>query len=155
MTLLVHDNQSFSLTTGQPTPTTQKGATSKAKPQGEENNPFNPIKLALASGATFIARCNARDVTHTTEILIKAINHKGFSFVEIIQDCLIFNIEANNKDKPMYKISDCHNLDRAEKFASEWNYNSKTGKIPLGVIYQNENSLSLAEKWPILKKKLK
>jgi len=154
MTLFVHDNQSFSLTTGQPTPTSQKGYVSKAKPQGEENNPLNPIKLALASGATFIARANARDIKHMTEIFTKAINHQGFSFVEIIQDCLIFNKDANNKDKQMYKIADCHNLERAEKFAKEWDYNSKTGKIPLGIIYQNTKEPCLAEKWPLLKKKL-
>lgn len=146
MTLMVHDNQSFSLTTGQSTPTSQKGYESKAKPQGEENNPLNPLKLALASGATFIARCNAKDINHTAEILTKAINHSGFSFIEIIQDCLIFNIDMNNKDEMMYKITDNTNKLKAEKLADEWNYNDKKGKIPLGIIYQNTKELNLAEK---------
>ena len=106
MTLLVHDNQSFSLTTGQPTPTSQQGYVSKASPKGEINKPLNPIKLALAAGISFIARCNSKDINHTAEIIEKAINHPGFSFVEIIQDCLIFNKEINNKDKLMYKIPD-------------------------------------------------
>jgi 2-oxoglutarate/2-oxoacid ferredoxin oxidoreductase subunit beta len=154
MTLFVHDNQSFSLTTGQPTPTSQKGFISKAKPLGEENNPLNPLKLALASGATFVARTNARDIPHMVEIFTKAIKHKGFSFIEIIQDCLIFNKEINNKDKLMYKISDCHNISRAEKFASEWNYNKKAGKIPIGIIYQSNEPI-LEEKWPLLHKKKK
>jgi len=150
MTLIVHDNQSFSLTTGQPTPTTQQGYESKASPLGEFNKPFNPIKLALASGMGFIARCNARDINHTAEILRVAIKHKGFSFVEVIQDCLIFNIEINNKDKMMYKIKD--NLDKkiAEKLAEEWDYNSKKGKIPIGIIYHEEKP-SLEDKWPQLK----
>ena len=65
VTLIVHDNQSFSLTTGQATPTSQQGYKSKSGPLGEFNRPFNPIKLALASGVTFIARCNARDINHT------------------------------------------------------------------------------------------
>lgn len=139
-TLIVHDNQSFSLTTGQSTPTSQQGFKTKVKPSGENFKPINPVKLALSSGATFIARCNARDIKHTTEILEKAIKHSGFSFVEIIQDCLIFNPDANNKDKLMYKISDCHNLQRAEKFANEFDYNNpqKTTKIPIGVIYQKD-----------------
>lgn len=136
MTLIVHDNQSFSLTTGQPTPTSQQGYISKAKPEGETFKPFNPILLALGAGATFIARTNAKDITHTSEIIQKAIQHKGFSFIEIIQDCLIFNIDSNNKDKLMYQIKDNKNKATAIKLAQEFDYNSKKGKIPTGVIYQ-------------------
>ena len=136
MVIIVHDNQSFSLTTGQPTATSQFGYISKASPQGEKIRPLNPIKLALASNATFIARANARDIAHTAEVLGKAIKHKGCSFVEIIQDCLIFNLEMNNKDKIMYKIKDNKNKAVAGKLAEEWDYNSKKGKIALGVLYQ-------------------
>ena len=135
MVIIVHDNQSFSLTTGQPTATSQQGYISKASPEGEKIKPLNPIKLALASNATFIARCNARDIEHTVEVLGKAIKHKGCSFVEIIQDCLIFNKDMNVKDKMMYKIKDNKNKQVAEKLASEWDYNSKKGKIALGVLY--------------------
>ncbi len=151
MTLIVHDNQSFSLTTGQATPTSQQGYTNKAKPLGEFNLPLNPIKLALASGTSFVARCNARDITHTTEVLEKAVKHQGFSFVEIIQDCLIFNRESNNKDKLMYKISDNKDKGKAQGLAEEWDYNNKHGKIPLGVIYQ-ERKNTFEEKWPQLVK---
>jgi len=150
MTLVVHDNQSFSLTTGQATPTSQQGYKSKAEPLGEFNIPLNPIKLALSSGVSFIARCNARDINHTAEILEKAVKHKGFSFVEIIQDCLIFNLDANNKDKLMYKILDNKDKKKAEQFANEWDYNDKNGKIPLGVIY-SEIRPTLTDEWPQLK----
>ena len=148
MTLVVHDNQSFSLTTGQPTPTTQEGYKSKASPLGEFSHPINPVKLALASGVGFIARCNARDIAHTAEILEQAIKHKGFSFVEIIQDCLIFNLDINAKDKLMYKV---HNKDKkkAEALADEWDYNSKNGKIPIGILYESEKPC-LQDKWPQL-----
>ncbi len=154
MTLILHDNQSFSLTTGQPTPTTQKGYVSKAKPQGEENNPLNPLLLAIGSGATFIARCNAKDIKHTQEVLEKAIKHKGFSFVEVIQDCLIFNTDANNKEKRMYKIKENKNLDKAITLAREYDYNSKNGKIPLGIIYQTQ-APDLTDKWKQLKSNTK
>ncbi len=147
MTLVVHDNQSFSLTTGQPTPTTQQGYISKASPLGEPNYPLNPIKLALASGVSFIARCNAQDIAHTAQILEAAIRHKGFSFVEIIQDCLIFNKNMNAKDKLMYKINNKNDMKIAEKLAGEWDYNSKKGKIPIGVLYHVEK--------PCLDEKLK
>jgi len=155
MTLILHDNQSFSLTKGQPTPTTQKDYVSKASPLGTFEKPFNPIKIALAAGATFVARTNARDIKHMTEIFTKAINHNGFSFVEVIQDCLIFNTEQNNKDKQMYKISDNKDRFHAEKLADEYDYNSKTGKIPLGIIFQDKNQKTLEENWPQLKKHLK
>ena len=153
MTLVLHDNQSFSLTTGQPTPTTQQGYKSKASPLGTFDKPMNPIKLALAANATFIARTNARDIKHMIEVFTKAIAHKGFSFVEVIQDCLIFNIESNNKDKKMYKITDNKDKKIAEKLADEFNYNSKEGKIPIGIIYQSTEP-TLEEKWPQLKKLL-
>jgi len=145
MTLIVHDNQSFSLTTGQATPTSQQGYVNKSQVFGEQDEPLNPIKLALASGASFIARCNAKDINHTSEVLEKAMKHKGFSFVEIIQDCLIFNLEINNKDSLMYKIQDNKDKAKAEKLADEWDYNSKKGKIPLGIIFQ-ENKPTLYEK---------
>lgn len=105
ITFIVHDNQSFSLTTGQATPTSQQGYKNKAQILGEANFPFNPVELALASGTSFVARCNANDITHTTEILKKAIAHNGFSFVEIIQNCLIFNLDMNKLDNLMYKVN--------------------------------------------------
>jgi 2-oxoglutarate/2-oxoacid ferredoxin oxidoreductase subunit beta len=153
MTLILHDNQSFSLTTGQPTPTSQQGYESKASPLGTFDKPMNPIKLALAANATFIARTNARDIPHMIKTFTKAISHKGFSFVEVIQDCLIFNLEANDKDKLMYKIKDNSDKKIAERLADQFDYNSKDGKIPLGVIYQSDEKC-LSEKWPQLKKLL-
>lgn len=145
MTLIVHDNQDFSLTTGQATPTTQQGYIPKPNPIPVTDKPLNPIKLALACGATFVARCNARDIAHTSEILQQAINYKGFAFVEIIQDCLIFNKEINNRDGMMYKIRDNFSLELAERLANEYDYNSKNGKIALGIIYKSQD-LTLAEK---------
>ena len=154
MTFIVHDNQSFSLTTGQSTPTSQQGYKNKAQPLGEFNKPINPIKLALSAGATFIARCNANDIGHTSQILEKAIKHKGFSFIEIIQNCLIFNIDMNHLDSSMYKIQDNKNLEKAMKLADQWDYNSKKGKIPLGIFYQKQEPI-LEEKWPQLRENLK
>ena len=134
MTMIVHDNRAFSLTTGQATPTSEVGYKTKAEPQGAVSLPMNPIKLALAAGGSFIARVNGKDIAHMLEILEKAIKHKGFAFVEILQDCLIFNKEVNNFDEFMYKVKDNKDRKVAEKLASEWDYNSK-GKIPVGVLF--------------------
>ena len=156
ITLFVHDNQSFSLTTGQATPTSQEGYKSKAEPFGKFGPPLNPIKLALASNATFVARANARDPIHTAKIMEKAIRHNGFSFVEIIQDCVAFNLEANNKDKQMYLISNKkRTIAEAMKLAEKYDYNLKKGKLPLGIFYQ-EKRKTQEELWPqlaMLKKK--
>lgn len=148
MTLIVHDNQSFSLTTGQATPTSQQGFKTKAEPLGEFDKPLNPLKLALASNFSFIARCNARDIEHTAEVLEKAIKHNGFSYVEIMQDCIVFNTEMDNKDSLMYKIEN-KDKKRAEQLAEEWDYNSKKGKIPIGIIYQEQRK-TLQDEWPQL-----
>lgn len=149
LTCIVHDNQSFSLTTGQPTPTSQQGYKSKASPLGVKDRPLNPIKLVLSSGATFVARCNAKDIKHTTEILKQAIQYNGFSFVEIIQDCLIFNPEANNKDNMMYKIKTNSDLKQAFELADKWDYNKKTGKIALGILYQKQED-TMEDKYTLL-----
>lgn len=146
MTLVVHDNQSFSLTTGQATPTSQQGYKNKSEPFGELNKPLNPVKLALAAGATFVARCNALDIIQTSEILEKAIKHKGFSFVEIFQKCIIFNTDTGKLDKLLYKIPDNHDIKTANNLAEEWDYNSFDKKVPVGIIYQTQQ--------PILEKKL-
>ncbi|MDD5192469.1 MAG: thiamine pyrophosphate-dependent enzyme [Candidatus Nanoarchaeia archaeon] len=150
MTLVVHDNQAFALTTGQPTPTTQEGYKSKIEPQGEHNTPINPIKLALASGITFIARANSNDIENTARILEQAIKHNGFSFVEIIQPCLQFNTDMIEIGKLTYKTEDNKDdMKKALSLADEWDYNNKKGKIPVGIFYQTQKP-SLDDKWNLL-----
>jgi len=136
--LIVHDNQTFALTTGQATATSQKGYKTKVEPKGEFLKPLNPILLALSAGASFVARANARDIEGTTKILIEAIKHKGFSFVEMIQPCLQFNLDMNQLDKLMYKVDNKGNKEKAFELARKWDYDSKTGKIPIGIFYQEK-----------------
>lgn len=154
ITLIVHDNQSFSLTTGQATPTSQIGFITKTEPLGELNEPLNPLKIALASGATFIARCNPFEVEETARIIRKAIEHKGFSYIEMMQKCVIFNPEMNLSNfKRAYNVKDNSDYNKAVKLVSEWDYNSKKGKIPTGILYYKTKT-DLEEKWPQLKKRL-
>ena len=117
--------------------------------------PINPIKLALASGTTFVARTYAGNIEHTTKILEAAIKHKGFSFVEVIQPCLQFNVEMNEIGKLTYIIEDNKDdMKKALELADEWDYNSKTGKIPIGIFYQKSEK-TLEEKWPKLSELMK
>jgi len=138
MTYIVHDNQTFSLTTGQSTPTSPQGFKSKAEPQGTPSKAINPLALALASGATFIARCNSLDINSTAEIIEKAIKHKGFAFIELMQNCIIFNNDFPKLKEFMYNIEPNQDRAKAVQLAEEWNYNTKQGKIPVGIIYQTQ-----------------
>ena len=152
ITYFIANNQTFALTTGQNTPTSQIGFKSKAEPFGEYNRPLNPIRIALASGATFVARVNPKDIAHTTEIIDKAIKHKGFSFIESVQDCLIFNM-IPERAKLFYKTENGNDMKKAMDLSNEWDYTSKTGKIPIGIIFQEER-LALEDELIPLKKLL-
>jgi 2-oxoglutarate ferredoxin oxidoreductase subunit beta len=89
--ILLFNNQVYGLTKGQFSPTSQKGQVTKTSPQGVTNEPLNPLVIALAAGATFVARAVDKDPLHLASVLKKAQEHQGSSFVEIYQDCNIFN----------------------------------------------------------------
>lgn len=89
--ILLFNNQVYGLTKGQFSPTSQKGQVTKTSPQGVTNEPINPLVIALASGASFVARAVDKDPVHLGSVLKKAHEHQGCSFVEIYQDCNIFN----------------------------------------------------------------
>lgn len=89
--ILLFNNQVYGLTKGQFSPTSQKGQITKTSPKGVSNEPINPLQLALASGASFVARAVDKDPAQLMSVLRKAYEHPGCSFVEIYQDCNIFN----------------------------------------------------------------
>ncbi|KTC75621.1 2-oxoglutarate ferredoxin oxidoreductase beta subunit [Legionella birminghamensis] len=105
--ILLFNNQVYGLTKGQFSPTSQKGQITKTSPQGVSNEPINPLMLALAAGASFVARAVDKDPNHLISVLKKAYEHPGCSFVEIYQDCNIFNngafdgfaLKTNRADK--------------------------------------------------------
>jgi len=154
MTLIVHNNQTFSLTTGQPTPVSEESYRDKTMVKGSFGNTINPIKLALSSGCSFVARVYALDVEMMNEVLKEAINHKGFSFVEILQPCIVLHDNREMISKNLYKMShDRKDIKKAMEKASEWDYN-KESKIGVGVFYQ-EKKKCLEEKWEILDSMMK
>ncbi|MGB9771181.1 MAG: 2-oxoacid:ferredoxin oxidoreductase subunit beta [Candidatus Kapaibacteriota bacterium] len=89
--VLMFNNEIYSLTKGQVSPTTQLGQPTKSSPYGNIDYPFNPASLALGSGATFVARTFDRDPKHMIGILERAARHNGFAFVEIYTNCVIYN----------------------------------------------------------------
>jgi 2-oxoglutarate ferredoxin oxidoreductase subunit beta len=89
--ILLFNNQIYGLTKGQYSPTSPLGTVTKSTPLGSLDRPFNPISLAIGAEATFVARSIDTDRAHLTEVLRAAANHKGAAFVEIFQNCNIFN----------------------------------------------------------------
>lgn len=94
LNVLMFNNEIYSLTKGQYSPTSHKGQVTKSSPFGVLEDPFNPVQMAIASGATFVARGYDKDRFHIQHLIERAARHKGFSFVELYTNCLIFNDEA-------------------------------------------------------------
>ena len=92
--ILLFNNQIYGLTKGQYSPTSEVGKQTKSTPMGSVDYPFNPISLALGAEASFVARTIDMDRTHTTEILQAAYDHQGTAFIEIYQNCNVFNDKA-------------------------------------------------------------
>lgn len=138
--VFVHDNRVFALTTGQFTPTSPNNFPGRSTPAGSVEEPFNPLELMLASGATFVARAYAGGKQDQLKNIMKAaIEHKGFAFVEIMKPCLAYFKDYNWYNERVYKLSnhDPKNYDQALKMAREWDYKND-GKISLGIFYQIE-----------------
>ncbi|GAA3655358.1 2-oxoacid:ferredoxin oxidoreductase subunit beta [Nocardioides ginsengisoli] len=91
MTILLFNNRIYGLTKGQYSPTSETGKVTKSTPVGSIDHPFNPVSLALGAEATFVARTIDSDRKHLTAVLAAAAAHRGTSFVEIYQNCPIFN----------------------------------------------------------------
>ncbi len=95
--LILFNNQIYGLTKGQYSPTSKKGIVTKSSPYGSVDYPFNPTSLALGAEATFVARTLDRDVKHLQEMLLRAGEHKGTAFLEVYQNCVIFNDGVYNE----------------------------------------------------------
>jgi 2-oxoglutarate ferredoxin oxidoreductase subunit beta len=91
LTVLLFNNQIYGLTKGQYSPTSEVGKVTKSTPFGSVDHPFNPVSLALGAEASFVARTHDLDRKHMMETFRRAHDHKGASFVEIYQNCNVFN----------------------------------------------------------------
>jgi len=91
ITVIVHNNGVYALTTGQYAPTSVKGFKGPSTPEGSVEEPFNPLALVLAAGAGFVSRGYPMKMDHLVDLFVKAIEHKGFSLVDVLQPCVTFN----------------------------------------------------------------
>lgn len=162
MTYIIHDNGVYGLTKGQASPTLKLGMKTKSLPKPNINQAVNPLFLALASGYTFVARGYAYDVRHLKELIKKAINHKGFAFLDVLQPCPTYNdiltkeywagegnIGPEGKPIPRtYKLEETgydgvvHTGDEEEVVQKMIQAVTKSlefgDRTPIGVFYQNE-----------------
>jgi 2-oxoglutarate ferredoxin oxidoreductase subunit beta len=137
ITLIVHNNQVYGLTKGQASPTSDEGFVTKAQPEGVAEASFNPVAIAVAMHAGFVARSFVGMEEHLSDILIQAIDHKGLSLIDVLQPCVSFN-RVNTykwyKDRCKTFPSTYNPLDweAAMRMAEQWGE-----EIPIGVIYRN------------------
>lgn len=138
ITVILHDNALYSLTTGQASPSSPHGLVSKSTPEGNPDYPIIPISLAIASGATYVARAYAADLPQLTELIVKANQHQGFSVIDVLQPCVTFNKDYTHAffKQNIYYLDQNHdvaNKEEAFKKSLQW-----AEKIPLGIFYQVE-----------------
>lgn len=157
MTYIIFNNGVYGLTKGQASPTLKLGEKTKSLASPNTNYNVNPIGLAVASGFTFVARGYSYDVRHLKDLIIRAVNHKGLSFLDVLQPCPTYNDintrdwyagyeEAAERHSRIYKLEESNfdpvvtNADLIDEKISqalikslEWG-----NKIPIGVFYQNE-----------------
>ncbi len=150
--LFVHNNQIYGLTKGQASPTSMEGMKTKNQPFGVMSEQLNPLAMAIALNCSFVARGFSGDSKHTKELIKTALNHKGFSLVDILQPCVTFN-RVNTYEwysQRVYHVEPEHNPeDRIQAFKKtlEWG-----DHIPIGIIYRNNRQI-LEKRIPAIKDK--
>ena len=134
ITNIVHNNMVYGLTKGQASPTSSFGMRTAVQVDGVCEQPLNPLALAIAMDASFVARAYAADIEQTTEIIKAAIQHKGFALVDIFQPCVTFN-KVNTYDwfrEKCYYVEGHDPYDRVRAFQLAL----ESDRLPLGLIYR-------------------
>ncbi|MDZ4168533.1 MAG: thiamine pyrophosphate-dependent enzyme [Coriobacteriia bacterium] len=158
LTVIAHNNQIYGLTTGQASPTSDHLMPTVSTPQGVLEEPVNPIGIALAEGATFIARGFAGDIAHLTSLYIEALTHDGFALVDVFQPCVTWN-KINTFAwfrERVYKLeeSDWDATDRVKAFDlsltafHELTCAPDTCKMPIGVYFRETGKPTYGQSTP-------
>jgi 2-oxoglutarate ferredoxin oxidoreductase subunit beta len=130
ITMILHNNSVYALTTGQFSPLTEKGWDGPSTPKGSVESPFNAISLMIEAGATFVARCFAGKIDHLTETIVQAVEHEGFSFIEVLQPAVPYHAWSEYNKKIAFLNKEPGNYFEAIKAAKE------KDKFTIGVFYR-------------------
>src|SRR6202163_2336906 len=152
LTYIVMDNQIYGLTTGQTSPTSRIGMKTKSMPFGNVEAPINPISLALAAGATFIARGFSGEQKHLTQLIKQGILHKGFSFLDVFSPCVTYNHDNTYQwFRPrVKKLEDDPTYDSADWMAAMGKSLLWDDEIPIGKFFERTDVPTLHEAEPVL-----
>lgn len=144
ITNIVHNNMVYGLTKGQASPTSQLGFRTPVQVKGVFLEPLNPIALAVALDASFVARAYAGDIEQSKEIFKEAISHKGFALVDVFHPCVSFNkVNTHSWFKEhTYYLDDSHDpLSRLGAFQKA----TEKERLPLGIFYKNPEKTTFEE----------
>jgi 2-oxoglutarate ferredoxin oxidoreductase subunit beta len=139
ITVIVHNNRVYGLTTGQYTPTSPLGFRGRSTPGGTIEAPFNPLSLMLTSGAGFVARGTSRKMRELEDLISQGLRHRGFAFIDVLQVCATYFNTSEVYDRQGYALSDHDPADfeAACRKAQEWDYN-RDAPIALGLFFRQE-----------------
>ena len=161
LTYIVMDNEVYGLTTGQASPTTMEGHKTKSTPRGNVEKPVQPLALALASGATYVARGFSAEQKHLTKLVSGAIAHRGFSLIDVFSPCVTFN-KLNTYQwfkERIYKLEDAEGYDPTDLMGALSKSLEFGSRIPIGLLYQAdrptyEDSEPVLSKGPLVDQQL-
>ncbi len=152
ITVIVHDNGVYGLTTGQFTPTSEKGFKGPSTPKGSIEEPLNPLSLMLETGATFVARGYPGKLGHLADLMTEAVQHEGFSFVDVLQPCVTFH-NTYEKYNDLVEV-----LDRTpESYDDAMKAAKREDRLPIGILYKKKKPVfhrELYGDWNPVKNKL-
>lgn len=139
ITVVIHDNRVYGLTTGQVAPTALTGFKAKSTPSGIIETPVNPLALALTQGATFVAQGFSGEINHLTDLIADGINHRGFSLINVFQPCITFNHVTTYPwyRERVYKLDENNHNPADKKKALDKSMETED-KLPIGIIYKEE-----------------
>ncbi len=133
ITMIVHNNGNYALTTGQKSPTSIQGFKGPSSPKGSVNEPINPLKVLLSSDAGFVARGYPGKMQHLTELIVEAVKHEGFSLVDVLQPCVTFN-DTYEKYNELVEVLEEPAATRKEAVELV----EEEERLPIGILYQEE-----------------
>jgi 2-oxoglutarate ferredoxin oxidoreductase subunit beta len=151
LTYIIMDNQIYGLTTGQTSPTSRLGMKTKSTPFGNIEGPIYPITMALAAGATFVARGFSGDQKHLTDLIKQAIQHKGFSFLDVFSPCVTYNKDNTFQwFRPRVKrLEDDASYDSSNWIGAMEKSTIWGEEIPIGKFFERTDLPALHEAEPV------
>jgi 2-oxoglutarate ferredoxin oxidoreductase subunit beta len=151
LTYIIMDNQIYGLTTGQTSPTSRLGMKTKSTPFGNIEGPIYPITMALAAGATFVARGFSGDQKHLTDLIKQAIQHKGFSFLDVFSPCVTYNKDNTFQwFRPRVKrLEDDASYDASNWIGAMEKSTIWVEEIPIGKFFERTDLPALHEAEPV------